>query len=248
MEAVLLSIYKNRRDFLFQLMFLFLATLLTQFSYIAYEKMVSDEDFIVTIVPSLLFLSLCTLPALLVGLTCGKKLGLGLVSERTSETNGLQRGVKFAFINGIALGAFLLAIRWGSDSALPDEMPEYGFRGVIGGFLVSLGASVGEEIWFRLGLMTLLLFAIQNLLLKKTLTDVVVFWTILVVGILFGTAHLPQLMSYGVTDAFAIWGTVIGNTCVSILYGWCFWRYGLISAIVAHFSLDLVLHCLTAVF
>jgi membrane protease YdiL (CAAX protease family) len=33
---------------------------------------------------------------------------------------------------------------------------------------------------------------------------------------------------------------------VGVLYGWCYWRRGLLAAMVAHFSADIVLHALPA--
>jgi len=61
-----------------------------------------------------------------------------------------------------------------------------------------------------------------------------------------GLVHLPQLMSYGAGSPFAIWATIIGNSLVGTMYGWCYWRRSFIAAVIAHFSVDLVIHALPA--
>lgn len=244
----MLTIYSDRREYWLQFFLLLITTCIAQLSNIAYQKVSNGEPFANTLLPSLLFLSLITVPSLFVGLSLGKKLGLGLINNRISEPGAFGKGIKFALFNAIILGCILLAVRWGLSSSLPEEVPEYGFRGPIGGILVSFGAGIGEEVWFRFGLMTFLLYLIKYALRHSTLTDGISLSVIAVVGVAFGMAHLPQLWSYGVSDMFPMVSTVAGNTVVSMLYGWCFWRYGLISAIVAHFSLDIVLHFLPALF
>lgn len=96
--------------------------------------------------------------------------------------------------------------------------------------------------------LTLLLWLFKRLFKPNELNLVAVWVVMLIVAICFGAAHIPQLVSYGAGSNFAIWGTMLGNISVSFLYGWCYWRYGLFSAIIAHFSLDIVLHVLPAMF
>lgn len=77
----------------------------------------------------------------------------------------------------------------------------------------------------------------------------VVAWPIIALAAIgFGVAHLPQLMSYGTGSAIAIVGTIRGNRLVGTLYGWCYWRRRLFAAMAAHFSVDIVIHVLPAVF
>ena len=111
---------------------------------------------------------------------------------------------------------------------------------------VSFGAAVAEEVWFRLGLMTLMVWCVVRLLKDQKPRPIAV-WTIIVFSsVSFGMAHLPQLESYGAGSPFAIGGTVIGNTAVGILYGWCYWKRSLFAAMIAHLSVDIVIHVLPA--
>jgi membrane protease YdiL (CAAX protease family) len=70
-------------------------------------------------------------------------------------------------------------------------------------------------------------------------------WAAIVLAALaFGAIHLPQLSAAGAASPVGITATMLGNTLVGIICGWLFWQRGLIAAILAHFSIDLVLHVL----
>ncbi|GGF57874.1 CPBP family glutamic-type intramembrane protease [Alteromonas lipolytica] len=238
----------NSRTIWLQALWLYVITLAAQFSNIAYQLSTGGGELLPVLFPSFMFLSLLTIPAILVGVHFGHAFGLGLVNQTLENKQRIYRGLRFAVATGVILGTALLILRGVLSSQLPADLPEYGFRGPVGGLLVSIGAGIGEEVWFRFGLMTLILFLVQKLIGSNELNDRIAFMVILLVGIGFGLAHLPQLTSYGAGSQFAIWATMLGNMCVSTLYGWCYWRFGLIFAVVAHTSLDLVLHCFPAFF
>lgn len=226
---------------------LFLSVIVSQLLNIIYEKLKLGEDISVVIFPSLLFLSLLTIPSLLIGFKLGKSIGLSLYQPHLSYTRSQgYNSALFAVVFSIFLGIIFLAIRYFSLPYLPEQMPQYGFRGVTGGLLVSLGAAIGEEIWFRFGLMTLLLWLFKYLFKLRELTVTAIWSAMLIVAIIFGAAHIPQLIAYNAVSNFAIWGTMVGNISVSVFYGWCYWRYGLMTAIIAHFCFDIVLHVLPA--
>jgi hypothetical protein len=169
-----------------------------------------------------------------------------LLSGAPSCFRKARRDASLACVLGVAQGGLLLLIRQISKPYLPAEIPDYGHRGVLGGLSVSFGAAVAEEVWFRLGLMTLMIWCVVRFSGDRT-TRPLVAWTIIVfTSVAFGMAHLPQLMSYGAGSPFAIGGTVIGNTAVGILYGWCYWKRSLVAAMVAHFVVDIVIHVLPA--
>lgn len=225
------------------LLFLTVVTQLANQFYLSFNQ---GQPFSEVIIPSLIFLSVLTVPALWIGITLGGPLGLGIFNLPPLPRRDRHVGVVFAIFGGLLLGATLLVLRWVLLPYLPAELPDYGFRGAIGGLLVSLGAAVGEEVWFRFGLMTLLLFICAKLRQAKPLSDNIALGVILFVSFAFGLAHLPQLLSYEAGTPFAIYATVLGNIAVGSLYGWCYWRFGLFSAITAHFSVDIVLHVLPA--
>jgi hypothetical protein len=235
--------------FFTHLFVLFFLTVVAQLANIAYESFQNTEPFLPKLLPSMLFLTILTIPSLIIGLTIGRDLGLGIFKSNSSgQIEPLKHKLLVSIISGIILGLLLLGMREALLSYLPDNIPQFGFRGFVGGILVSLGGAVGEEVWFRFGLMTLMLWLVKKVLKLNHLSNKVVFAVIIVSGVLFGMAHLPQLASFDSATQFAVWATILGNLVASILYGWCFWRHGLFYAIIAHFSLDLVLHAFPALF
>ncbi len=159
-----------------------------------------------------------------------------------------MREAKWSILPGLFLGGALVIFRILANSLLPQELPSFGHRGVLGGLLISAGAAIGEEVWFRLGLLTIILGIVNHICGHNSLRSSVAWTTIIVVAVLFGAAHLPQLSSYGAASTLAVLGTILGNSVVGILYGWCYWRLGLIAAIMAHFSVDIVIHVLPSLF
>jgi len=237
---------------LFPLMVLYALTIFSQLVSLAFGRVNEDLSFISIVLPSIIFLSIITIPSAGIGLVLGLKVGLGapllkgLLTGDSKSYRKLARDAGLAFGLGVALGGLLLLIRHISASSLPPEILPYGYRGVIGGLAVSFGAAVGEEVWFRLGLMTVIVWCVVRLLGHRKTSPIVVWPVIVLTSVLFGMAHLPQLISYGAASPFAIGGTILGNTAVGILYGWCYWKRSLVSAMVAHFAVDIMIHVLPA--
>ncbi len=245
---------KVTQPFFTLLVILWLLTAISQLGALAYSTAQSGENFQDVFLQSLIILSLLTIPLCGLGIWLGRQVGLGaplmaaLLAKTPGAKNWLFQDLKLAGILGILMGAILIIIRFFTAPYLPAELPAFGHLGVIGGLLASTGAAIGEEVWFRLGLMTLLLWLITRALGHDEIRPAVAWPVIILAGIGFGLAHLPQLISHGAGSPFAIGGTIIGNTLVGALYGWCYWRRSLIAAMMAHFSVDLVIHVLPAFF
>jgi membrane protease YdiL (CAAX protease family) len=68
------------------------------------------------------------------------------------------------------------------------------------------------------------------------------FWTFNVVAVLFGIGHLPAAMRLmPITPATTVY-IVSLNGIATLVFGYLYWRHGLGSAMLAHFSADIVLH------
>lgn len=231
---------------------LLLLTLLaacTQLSTLAYS---SDADFSSILGPTLLAILLTIVPSALIGLTLGPRLGLGapllidLILGKAGSARELLRHTKIAAGSGLAVGVLMLLLSLLIRANAPTDSPELGFRGITGGLLVSLNAAVVEEIWTRLGLMTLLVWSALRLLGKAYPSPQLLWPVIVLSAIAFALLHLPQLASTGAATAITVSATMVGNTIVGTLFGWLYWRYSLIAAMIGHLSVDLVLHVFTA--
>ncbi|MBC3766345.1 CPBP family intramembrane glutamic endopeptidase [Neptunicella marina] len=205
------------------------------------------------VIQSLVFVTIVNLPATLAGLYLGRKIGLGAPDVETiiARPGALFRQITpnliWAIKLGLVLGLMVLLIRYVNQSNMPANMPAYGFRGFWGGTIVSLGATA-EEVWFRLGLMTVMCFGVLKVSGKTQLTPQIVWGVIIVSGMFFGAAHIPHLMSYSAATPFTIVGTVLGNTFVSMGYGYAYWKRGLLAAMFLHFFADITIHALPALF
>lgn len=185
-----------------------------------------------------------------IGLYLAKKVGLGLpVVEGWLEGKEVKSYLKS--ILGISIGLGILAgfLIIGLDYL-------FSFAGVTinitqasinppawQGFLASFYGGINEEILLRLFLMTLLVwisFKIKKSEGKPTKTGV---WlAIVLAAVIFGIGHLPAVMTITTLTPLVIVRTIILNAVGGIIFGWLYWRKGLESAMISHFSADIVLH------
>ena len=212
----------------------------------------SDKSFADIFLPSTVALLLVSAPLAALGLFLGSRIGLGapLLTALLMRTPGaLRQGARITALAagiGFSMGLFLWLLRLATVDFLPPELPELGHRGVIGGLLVSISAAIGEEVWLRLGVMTILAWIAVRALGRHVLTSRIAWTAILVSAVVFGAIHLPQLAAAGAATPIGIAATMLGNTLVGVVCGWFFWRHGIISAITAHFAIDVVLHVFPA--
>lgn len=235
------------------LVILFL-TIIAQLAGLYFSTSQTGNDFHSVVFPSAIALFIFTTVTAGPGLYFGQNLGLGaprlssLMQMRPGSWSDLFDDFKLAFPIGLIAGFLLVGLRYVLSDYLPSELPEFGFRRFWGGVLISVSASIGEEVWFRLGIMTVLVWVASKIFNYKNHKSLIV-WTILIlVSFIFGMAHFPQLVSHDAAKPLAIVGTLFGNVAVGIIYGWFYWKRGLLAAIIAHFSVDIAIHAIPALF
>ena len=112
------------------------------------------------------------------------------------------------------------------------------------GFLASFYGAISEEIVMRLFLMTLIVWIIFKV--KKTAdgkpTALGIWIAIIVSSIIFGLGHLPITGSITTITPLVIGRAVLLNGVGGVIFGWLYWKKGLESAMMGHFSADIVLH------
>jgi len=116
------------------------------------------------------------------------------------------------------------------------------------GFLASFYGGIAEEILLRLLVMSF--FVWLGRFFSKTPEGKptnLVFWSAnILAAVLFGLGHLPALSLSVPITPLVITRTVLLNGLIGIACGWLYWKRGLESAMIAHFSADMVLHVLLA--
>jgi membrane protease YdiL (CAAX protease family) len=117
------------------------------------------------------------------------------------------------------------------------------------GFLASFYGGINEEILLRLFLMTLLVWIFFKI--KKTETGkptkIGIWFAILLSSVIFGIGHLPALAAITDLTPILVARTIILNSAGGIIFGWLYWKKGLESAMMAHFSADIVLHVIPVI-
>lgn len=116
------------------------------------------------------------------------------------------------------------------------------------GFLASFYGGIAEEVLLRLFVMSLL--AWLGSFLSKTSEGQptsAVFWiAIIAAAVLFGLGHLPTTATLVPLTPLVITRAIVLNGLGGVVFGYLYWKRGLESAMIAHFSADIVLHVLLA--
>jgi hypothetical protein len=113
------------------------------------------------------------------------------------------------------------------------------------GFLASFYGGITEEILLRLFVLSLLAWI--GRFVNRTpegRPGPGALWTANVLAaILFGLGHLPVTIAAGLPlDALVITRAIVLNGLGGIVFGWFYWTFGLESAMISHFTGDMVLH------
>ena len=61
-------------------------------------------------------------------------------------------------------------------------------------------------------------------------------------ALLFGAGHLPTTATLMPLTPLVITRALLLNGLGGIVFGWLYWKRGLLAAMLAHFSADIVLH------
>jgi hypothetical protein len=114
------------------------------------------------------------------------------------------------------------------------------------GFLAALSAGINEELWLRLGLMTFLVWLGTKLMKQERPSPRIVWIANGLTAIAFGMLHLPLAATLGPLTIVIVVRVLLLNGIAGIVFGWLYWRRGLLAAMVAHFITDIVLHVVAA--
>jgi membrane protease YdiL (CAAX protease family) len=110
--------------------------------------------------------------------------------------------------------------------------------------LASFYGGITEEIQLRLFLLSLLAWIGSRIWRDDHGRPVVgVLWGATILSaIVFGLGHLPALSSMGLSiTPILLTSTVVQNGVGGVILGWLYWRWGLESAVISHFTADIVI-------
>ncbi len=231
------------------------AGLLTSMMVLPYAlSLVSSESMALTpaiisvaIVQALVFFSIASF----FGLLLAKRVGFGLPiieGMLKGEKQGdrlkaiLRPSVGLGVLAGVLI--ILLSVPFGSMSV--DFLKAEVAVPVWQTFLASFYGGIAEEIILRLFLMTL--FVWITFKIKKTPdnkpTAAGIWLAIIASSVIFGLGHLPITGGLTAITPLVVTRAIVLNGVAGIIFGWLYWKKGLESAMISHFTGDIVLHVL----
>ena len=166
---------------------------------------------------------------------------------RNAIAIGWIAGVGFALaiiiLGNIVFGPRMLAL----FEEIGYKIPEQAVTPPLYGFLAAFSAGVREEATFRLFGLSLLAW-LGGLLFQDPdgRPKLAVLWTAnILFALAFGAAHLPVAEARGLPiNTLVVTHTLIINGLAGVILGWLFWTFGLETAMLAHFSGDVVIYAL----
>lgn len=209
--------------------------------------------------PTLLALSL-----LQNGVILALAIGLGLLAARTAGLGapiisalasgepalpGLVELLPLSVGAGLLAGVLLVALELALFlPRLPEALRQVNPKtGPFNGFLASFYGAFTEEILMRLFLFSGVAWLLGRFWQASDgLPASGAFWsTNLLAALLFGLAHLPATAALPPLTPLVVTRALVLNGAAGLVFGLLYWRYGLETAMLAHFSADIVLHVIT---
>ncbi|MDX1600567.1 MAG: CPBP family intramembrane glutamic endopeptidase [Anaerolineales bacterium] len=189
--------------------------------------------------------------AVLIGMRLGPATGLGApVLSDVLHGNAVDGGrlrqilLQAALIGAIAAGV-IIVLDLIVFSALLSGVEENLTRPAVGwGFLASFYGGIVEELLLRFGFMTFLVWGLGKTLGARVERSGLVWTGIILAALIFGLGHLPATAAIVPLTAGLVIRALVLNGIPGVAFGWLYWQRGLLAAIVAHFSADIVLHVL----
>jgi len=154
------------------------------------------------------------------------------------------------------------SVLWGIMSGVLIILTDFAFQGlsislsqgeayvpVWTALLASFYGGIAEEVLMRLFAVTLIVWLIAKV--KKTKAGSQAAWSvwaaIILASVLFGLGHLPITSALTDITFTVIVRAIVLNGIGGVVFGWLYWKKGLVSAMVAHFTVDIVLHVILPV-
>ena len=186
------------------------------------------------------------------GLQGIKMPGLRLpILEDALEGKNQKAALKAILLPSIALGLLAGVLIILFDLPFQKIMPEMQNAEISipawKAFLASLYGGIAEEVLLRLFMVSLLVWI--GFKIKKTVdgypTDLGIWLAIILASVIFGLGHLPATSQITALTGTVVIRAILLNGIGGLIFGWLYWKKGLESAMISHFSTDIVLHVIT---
>jgi len=184
------------------------------------------------------------------GLLLAPKVGFSLpILEGNNRRATLKAILAPSILLGLLSGILIVAAEFFVFQGLLDVNISLGDARVTvwAAFMASFYGGIAEEVLMRLFVMTLFVWLLSKI--KRNTDGSPAVWSIwvaiAVASVLFGIGHLPLTGELTEITAPVVARAIVLNGIGGVVFGWLYWKKGLESAIIAHFSADIVLHIIT---
>jgi len=198
--------------------------------------------FLAQLVQSLILFSV----VIFFGLFFTKKINFQLpLIEAFLEKGGYKKILKNILGKSILMGAAAAIIIYVLDALFTffgaSISTHQNYAPVWQKLLAALYGGTTEEILMRLFLMSFFIWLSMKMFKHNQPTKTGIIISIFLAAIIFGLGHLPITASLTTLTPLIIARAVVLNGVGGIIFGWLFWKKGLESAMIAHFTADIFL-------
>jgi membrane protease YdiL (CAAX protease family) len=184
--------------------------------------------------------------AIFLGLFFTKKINFRLpLLEAITEKRSYKEVLKNILVKSVLIGAVTAIIIYVLDiiftflgAAISTHQS---YAPIWQKLLASVYGGVTEEILLRLFLMTFFIWIGTKLFKQAQPTKIGIIISIFLAAVIFGLGHLPITASLVELNLIIIGRAIILNGVGGVVFGWLFWKKGLESAMIAHFTADIFL-------
>jgi len=177
------------------------------------------------------------------GLLFAKKTGFALpVLQGKNKLKELKKILAPSILWGVTGGILIIALDLLFRDITVDLINPETVIPVWTGFLASFYGGIAEEVLMRLFLMSMLVWIAMKIKIPR---NPAVWIAIVISGVAFGLGHLPLTAQLTEITALIVLRAVLLNGTGAVIFSLLYWKRGIESAMIAHFSADIVLHVIT---
>jgi hypothetical protein len=182
-----------------------------------------------------------------VGLRLRRSLGVGVTlldnwpPADDEARRRVRKAITLAVVLGLGLDVILAIASHFQEPMMSKPRRPLADPPAWTGLLASIGAAIQEEIWLRLGIMTILVWLGTRIVTRTPPASGVVWTANVLAAAMFGALHIPQAAVLLGPSPLVLAFTLLGNGVPGVLFGWLYWRYGLVAAMICHFAGDILL-------
>ena len=226
------------------------SVLLVPFSADLLKQVKNQPQFVLDLMPVIMVIEVgiegvFSIAMIALGLGLGRSLGLVWPpldgwDDTTDRAKRMRSALVVATASGILLaGIFVVQAQLMEGAAMGQvdiKLPPWWSC-----LIASVGAGVREEVWLRLGLMTFFAWVVTKIARRDTPGAGAIWFANVLASLVFGAIHLPQAFQLIGGSAAIVAFVMIGNGIPGVVFGWLFWRKGLIAAMVSHTVFDILI-------